>query len=158
MSVSFENGDVREALAVGDTGEPFDINDSRDATTAWVATPVTVERPKSARQARRSLLIRMFAFGQVRCKHENIPFEKDSYPFQICVNHVEDVHVIQAVRNVNQLNRTSARHCGGDQGATHKRNAVHIFVLLDELIDVPVFHPLGDQRKPAFAYRHPKQW
>ena len=46
---------------------------------------------------------------------------------------------------------------GGDQGATHKLNAVRIFILLDELIYVPVFHPFGDHRKPAVAYRDSKQ-
>jgi hypothetical protein len=46
----------------------------------------------------------------------------------------------------------------GGRGATHKLNMVHIFVLLDELIDVPMFHPFGDHRKPTFAYRHSKQW
>jgi hypothetical protein len=34
MSVSFENGDVREAPAVCDVGEPFEICDSWDATAA----------------------------------------------------------------------------------------------------------------------------
>jgi hypothetical protein len=71
MSVSFEGNDARQSLAVGDTGETFEVCDSCDATAAArVAIPAMVERPKSVRQARRSLLIRMFAFGQVRCKHE----------------------------------------------------------------------------------------
>ena len=115
MSVSFGNDDVREAPAVNDACEPFEICDSWDAmAAARVATPVMVERPKSARQASRSLLMRMFAFGRVRSKCENISFEKDSYPFQICVNHVEVMHVRQATRNLKQLNRTSARLCNGD--------------------------------------------
>jgi hypothetical protein len=73
MSVSFEGNDARQSLAVGDTGETFEVCDSCDATAAArVAIPAMVERPKSVRQARRSLLIRMFAFGQVRCKHESV--------------------------------------------------------------------------------------
>jgi hypothetical protein len=32
MSVSFENGDVRETPAVGDMGDPFEIGGSLDAT------------------------------------------------------------------------------------------------------------------------------
>ena len=43
------------------------------------------------------------------------------------------------------------------QGVTYKLNAVHMIVLLDEVVDVPMFHPLGDHREPAFAYRHSKQ-
>jgi hypothetical protein len=46
--------------------------------------------------------------------------------------------------------------CEG-QGVTHKLNAVHMIVLLDELVDVPVFHPFGDHREPTFTYRHSKQ-
>jgi hypothetical protein len=54
--------------------------------------------------------------------------------------------------------RISAKRCGGDRRTTHKLDAVHIFVLLDKLVDVPMFHPLGDHRKPAVAYRHSEQW
>jgi len=39
----------------------FEINDVREVLGVWVATPVMVERPKSAMQARRSPLISMFA-------------------------------------------------------------------------------------------------
>jgi hypothetical protein len=46
---------------------------------------------------------------------------------------------------------------GEGRGVTHQLSAVHIFLLLDKLVDVPVFHPFGDHRKPAFAYRHSKQ-
>ena len=85
----------------------FEINDARDAPgAARVETPVMVERPKSARQARRSLLIRMFAFGWVRCKCGDISFEENSYSFQVSVNHLEAMHVRQPVRNVNQLKGT----------------------------------------------------
>ena len=44
------------------------------------------------------------------------------------------------------------------QEATYKLGAVRMLVLSNELDDVPVFHPLGDHRKPAFGHRHPKQW
>ena len=71
---------------------------------------------------------------------------------------MEVMHVRQAIRNVNQLNITSAGLCGEDRGATNKLSAVYTRVLLDELVDVPVFHPLGDHRKSVSAYRHSKQW
>jgi len=42
----------------------FEINDVWETTeVAWVATPVMVERPKSAMQACWPLLIRMFAYA-----------------------------------------------------------------------------------------------
>ena len=63
MSVSFEMNDVCEAPAANDMSGPFEINDTWDApAVVRVATPAMVERPKSARQALRSLLIRIFAF------------------------------------------------------------------------------------------------
>ena len=63
MSVSFEINDVCEAPAANDMSGSFEINDTWDApAAARVATPVMVERPKSTRQAFRSLLIRIFAF------------------------------------------------------------------------------------------------
>ena len=46
----------------------------------------------------------------------------------------------------------------GDQGVTNKLGAVYAWVLLDELVDVPMLHPLGDHRKPAFTYRYSEQW
>jgi hypothetical protein len=62
-SESFEINDVREAPAVNDMNGSFETSDAWDAPVAErVATPVMVERPKSARQARLSFVIRMFAF------------------------------------------------------------------------------------------------
>jgi len=81
--------------------ESLEINDARDAPAA-VATPVMVERPKSAMQARRSPLISMFAcvdegdMSVWRCL-----FKGTLYPFQISVDYAEAVHILQAVCNVN---------------------------------------------------------
>jgi len=70
---------------------------------------VIVERPKSAMQARRSLLTSMFAFvvdGRglsmevFRLKRK----KNETYPFQISVDHAEVVHVLQAICNAGQLN------------------------------------------------------
>jgi hypothetical protein len=97
--------------------------------------------------------------GRMRYERGDISFEKNSYPFQISVNHAETVHMRQTVRNVNQLNGTSVRLCGnGDRGATHKLDTVHTFVPSNKLDDVTMFHPLGDHRKPVFAYRHSEEW
>ena len=40
---------------------------------------------------------------------------------------------------------------------THKRWAVGKLVVLDELVDVPIVHPLGNQRELMFTYCDPKQ-
>jgi hypothetical protein len=63
MSESFEINEVCEAPAANDMSGSFEISDIWDApATGRVAIPVIVERPKSARQALRCLLIKMFAF------------------------------------------------------------------------------------------------
>ena len=95
MSVSFEINDVCEVPAV-----------------AWVVIPVMVERPKSARQARWSLLIKMFAFKDGYNVSVETFKKNNLYPFQISMNHVETMHVCQAICNINQLNRTLVRLCG----------------------------------------------
>jgi hypothetical protein len=64
MSVSFETSDVHEAPGANDMSGSSEISDTCDTPAgARVATPVMVERPKSARQALRFLLIRMFGFA-----------------------------------------------------------------------------------------------
>jgi hypothetical protein len=71
-----------------------------------------VQSPKSARQALRSPLIRMFAFVDERevC---GCYVRKNTHPFETSVNHMEAMHVFQAVRNINQLSSTSVRQlCG----------------------------------------------
>jgi hypothetical protein len=74
------------------------------------------------------------------------------------MNHAEAMHVPQATCNVNQLNRTSAKLCSRDRGVTHKLSPVYMTVLLDKLVDVPMFHPLRDHRESPVTYRHSKQW
>jgi len=59
------------------------------------------------------------------------------------VDYAEVVHVFQAIRNTSQLSGTLVSPLR-DQGATHKLNAVHMLICLNELIDVSVFHPLGN--------------
>ena len=69
------------------------------------------------------------------------------------------MHVCQATCNVGQLNRESVRLSeSGDRGVAYKLNAVCMSVLLNELIDVPILHPLGDHGKSALTHRHSKQW
>jgi len=66
------------------------------------------------------------------------------------------MHVFQPARNTSQLNVLSARLLRG-QARTYKLNAVCVAIPLDERVDVPVFHPLGNESEPVFVERHPKQ-
>ena len=70
---------------------------------ARVLTPVTVERPKSERQARLSLLIRMLALINGGQRHVNIQLEI-AYSFQISVDEVKLMHIYQTLCNIHKLN------------------------------------------------------
>jgi len=121
--------------------------------------PVMVESPKSAMQARRSLLTRMFAFNRkwLGCKCEGISSgRKETYSFQISVDHVEVMHILQPICNTGQLSGMSGRLLQ-DQVTTYELAAVHVLILLNELVDVSVFHPLGYQSKSVFVQRNSEQ-
>jgi len=69
---------------------------------------------------------------------------------------MEVMHILQATRNTSQLNGSSVGLMR-DQMTTYKLGAVYILVPLDELIDVSVLHPLGNESKSVFIRRHSKQ-
>ena len=73
------------------------------------------------------------------------------------MDNAEIMHIPQAIRDVDQLNGRSARLLRG-QATAYKLGAIHVPIPLDKLVDVPVFHPLGNHRKLVFAYRHSKKW
>ena len=84
----------------------------------------------------------MFAFVDVLgVSMEGFHLKNKTYSFQISVDYAEVVHVLQAIRNVSQLNNTSAWLLRS-QTTTHKLGTVHVGVPLDKLVDVSVFHPL----------------
>jgi len=61
------------------------------------------------------------------------------------------MHILQAVRNVNQLNSALVRLSWG-QEITHKLSAVDLLIPLDEVVDVSIFHPLRNQSEPVFTH------
>jgi len=75
---------------------------------------------------------------------------KDPYPFQISVDNTEAMHILQATGNPSQLNGMSARFLR-DRVKTYELGAVRMPIPLNELIDISVFHPLGNQREPVFV-------
>ena len=82
-------------------------------------------------------------------------FWENTYPFQISVGSLEVVQILQAIRDVNQL------HCISQLPVeigwmTHEHRAVGVLILLNELVDVSIIHPLRNHRKPVFTHRHPK--
>jgi len=78
------------------------------------------------------------------------------YPLQISVYDMEFMHILQTPRNASQLNGTSVRLLR-DQVTTYKLGTVHMPVPLDELVDVSVLHPLGNESKPVSIQCHSKQ-
>jgi hypothetical protein len=73
-----------------------DAGDGRKAEVGETSSPIPVDKDICLRR-------------WVKCKCGDIPFGKNSYPFQISVNHPEAMHVRQPVCNVDQLNSTSVR-------------------------------------------------
>jgi len=84
------------------------------------------------------------------CKWEDMPFERrETYSFQVSVDHAEVMHVLQAIRDVGQLNGTSVEVLR-DQATTYELAAVYVLIPFNELVDVAIFHPLRNQSKPVF--------
>ena len=73
------------------------------------------------------------------------------------MDHAEIVHILQAVRNVNQLSNTSGRPLQS-QVITYELTAVSVTIPLDEVVDVSVFHPLRNQREPVLGYCYSEEW
>ena len=62
---------------------------------------------------------------------------------------MEFMHICHATRNASQLNGSSVRLLR-DRVATYELGAVYMLIPLDEIVDVSIFHPLGDESKPVF--------
>ena len=73
------------------------------------------------------------------------------------MHNAEIVHILQSVCNIDQLDDTLVSLLRG-QVTTYELGAVHMPILPNELVDVPVFHPLGNHREPAATHCHSKQW
>jgi len=71
--------------------------------------------------------------------------------------HAEVVHILQPVCNPGQLNGRPSVMLLQDQVTPYKLGAVYVLILLNKLVDIPVFHPLGNESEPVFIQRHPKQ-
>ena len=72
------------------------------------------------------------------------------------MDHAEVVHILQAVCDVDQLNIISVRFMWG-RAMAYKLNAVNVPIPLDEVVDVPVIHPLGNQSELIFAHCHSEE-
>ena len=60
------------------------------------------------------------------------------------------MHILQAVRNTSQLNGTLER-LPRDQVVMYELSAVCMWASPNELVDVSIFHPLRNQRKPVLV-------
>ena len=101
MSVSFDSKEEKEAAAA-----------------ARVLTPVIVERPKSAMQARRSLLIRMLALIEGCQKYVSIQHKIATHPFQISMDEAKAMHICQALRDVDELSASAQDPHSSSDGHT----------------------------------------
>ena len=85
------------------------------------------------------------------------PLIKRSYPFQISVYHVRAMHVLQAVRNIGQLNGSVAPVSKRGSPATHELDTINPSMPLHKLVYIAVIHPLGHHCKPLRFQVHTKQ-
>ena len=69
---------------------------------------------------------------------------------QIPVDEVEAMKILQPVRNIHQLRRTVIPGSVEMNVVTHELDSIHLSVVLDELVDVTIIHPLRHQRKLRF--------
>jgi len=60
------------------------------------------------------------------------------------------MHILQTTRDASQLNGSLVRLLR-NRVTAYKLNAVYILVPLDEVIDVSVPHPLGNESKSVFV-------
>ena len=81
---------------------------------------------------------------------------RTTYPLQISVNYMEFMHILQATCNASQLNGSSVTLLR-DQMITYKLGAVYMPVPLDELVNVSVLQPLGNESKSVLVQCHSKQ-
>jgi len=73
------------------------------------------------------------------------------------MDYVEVVHILHPICNTSQLDGSSARLLR-NQMTTYKLDAVYMPIPLDELVYVPILHPLGNESEPVFIQRNSEQW
>ena len=80
------------------------------------------------------------------------------YPLQVSVHHVNAVHVLQSIRGIGQLSELVTFVSQTNGRSTYELDAIGPCVILDELIDVPMLHPLGYHRKFVTLQSHADKW
>ena len=78
---------------------------------------------------------------------------------------LKPVHVRQAVNDFHQLNQSNKIWLKTSSGraeviTAHKIKSVHLrlFLTLEIIVDVPLIHPLGDQKKLGVTQCPTKEW
>jgi len=65
--------------------------------------------------------------------------------------------MLQTIRNVNQLSNTLGRFASRGV-VTYKLSTINLLILLDEIVDISIVHPLGNQSEPVFTHCHSNEW
>lgn len=116
-----------------------------------------VERPKSARQARRPWFMRTFSYGHYIFHHRAdgliewplTPFRSPCTTWSLCI------YVKPSAASTSWVDAEPLRH--RDDTTTHEVYAISILVSLDEFIDRPVLHPVRNHRIPFSTKRNADQ-
>ena len=73
------------------------------------------------------------------------------------MHHVETVHVLQPVGNVNQLNESVSSISTRRNPMAYELDPINPFIPLRELVDVAVTHPFGYHRELVLCQVYTKQ-
>ena len=63
---------------------------------------------------------------------------------------VESMKILQPVPNIHQLRKTVIPVSVEMNVVTHELDSIHLSVVLNELVDISIIHPLRHQRKLRF--------
>jgi len=124
------------------------ITDKGRSVETRRGTESIAESPKSVRQARRSSLIRIFAWAIGSMDGWGVRTES-THSLQVPVDDIEAVKILQPTRDVYQLWKSVMPAIADTYEVTHKFDSIHFSVVLDEIVDIAVIHPFRQQRKPG---------
>ena len=81
--------------------------------------------------------------------------EITTHPFQVSMDHLEVMHILQALCNINELDMSAKGR--NRSNYAYKLGTVHVRIFLNEIIDITILHPLRNHRESPFSNCHPEQ-
>jgi hypothetical protein len=120
-----------------------------------------VRSPKSARQRMTALIDQDIGLAKRASQAADSDERSKSYPLQVSVYHRLTVHIYQPLSDVFELREND--HEGWPSTLEikpHKLETIRILMDFDELVDVPILHPLRChcEEGKGIIHHYPQQW